>query len=449
MIGGSKILTTLRSVIQKSTADETETVFIGNHSGLTRYANSYIHQNVAESNSTIFFRTVIDGRVGVATTNSFKRNDLLRALNSSLKIAKHQPPNPDFKGLPKPGKYKKISTFFEPTAAYTPKQRAEVIRNICREADKFKLTVAGAFSTSTSELAVVNTNGVAAYQPFTAASINLIAMSDNSSGYASGLSRRVVQIPFASITETAIKKCLDSKNPVDLEPGKYDVVLEPDAIGEIMDWLSYIGFGAKPFLENTSFLSKKIGKKVMGPEITIYDEGVKTTGLSTPFDFEGVAKKKVYIVKNGIANSPVYDSLYAAKNKTRSTGHALMPGFSAGPIAGNIFITPGKKSKASLIAGVKNGILVTRFHYINGLLNTPKAVMTGMTRDGTFRIKNGKIAGAVKNLRFTESITKAFSRIGGMSRETQLVKNWMDDFGCYSSPTILIKKFNFSGKTEF
>ena len=449
MIGESGILAILRSIIQKSEAEQTEAVFIGSNSGLTRYANSYIHQNVAESNSTVYFRAAVDGKVGVAATNSTKKNDLLRALKNALSIAKHQPSNPDFKGFPKPGKYKNIKTFFEPTAAYTPKQRAEVIRKICREADKFNLKVAGAFSTSSSELAVVNTNGVATYQPLTSASINLVAMSDTSSGYASGLSRRVVKIPFDSITKTAIRKCLDSQNPEDLEPGKYDIILEPAAIAEIINWLTYIGFGAKPFLEKTSFLSRKIGKKVMGPEISIYDDANDTSGLAVPFDFEGVAKKKVYIVKKGIAGSPVYDSLYASRNKVRSTGHALIPGSGEGPMTGNVFVASGKKSKASLIAGIKNGLLVTRFHYINGLLNTPKAVMTGMTRDGTFRIKNGKIVGAVKNLRFTESITKAFSRIGGVSKETKLVANWWDDFGCCSSPTIMIKKFNFSGKTEF
>lgn len=449
MIRENKILTTLRSVINKSEAEQTEAVYIGSQSGLTRFANSYIHQNVAQTNNTIYFRTAVDGKVGVASTNSFKKVDLLRALNNSLQIAKHQPPNPDFKGFPKPCKYKKIQTFFEPTAKYTPKQRAEVIRKFCRESDKFDLEIAGAFSTSTSELAVVNSNGLAAYQPVTAASINVVAMSDTSSGFASGLSRRVVKIPFDSIIQTAIKKCVDSKNPEDIEPGKYDVVLEPEAIAEIMNWMTYIAYGAKPFMENTSFLSKKIGKKVMGTDVTIYDDAANTSGLAVPFDFEGVAKRKVFMVKKGIANSPVYDSLYAGKAKVRSTGHALIPDSGEGPMAGNIFIAAGKKSKESLIAGVKNGILVTRFHYINGLLDTTKALMTGMTRDGTFRIKNGKIVGGVKNMRFTESITKAFSRVGGISKETRLVSNWWDDFGCCSSPTMLIKRFNFSGKTEF
>ncbi len=449
MIGENRILTTLRAVIKKSPAEHTEAVFIGGTLGLTRYANSYIHQNLTENNTKVIFRTVTNSRIGVTSTNSFNKDDLYRGLVNSFKIAQHQRPNPDFKGLPMSCKDKKTKTFFEPTAIYSPRQRAEVIRKICRQAEKYGITMAGAFSTSSSEIAVVNSNGLALYQPLTTAYINLIAMTDTSSGYAEALSRRVVKIPFASLTETAFKKCLDGRNPVDIEPGRYDVILEPVAVSSIIDWLSSIAFGAKPYLEKTSFLSNKLGKKVMGSEMTIYDDGSDSSGLAFPFDFEGVPKKRVYFVKKGIAGRPVYDTIYAAKAKTRSTGHCMPPGFSGGPMASNIFIAPGKKSKSSLIASVKNGILVTRFFYINGLLNTTKAMMTGMTRDGTFRIKNGKIIGPVKNLRFTESVTKAFSRIGGISKETQLVKNWWKDIGCCSAPTILIKRFNFSGKTEF
>jgi predicted Zn-dependent protease len=442
-------LTTLRSVISKSQAQETEAVFIGGYSGTSRFANSTIHQNVAENNTRIYFRSIVDGKIGVASTNSLNKDDLQRSLKNSLAIAERALPNPDFRGLPKPLNYKKINTYFEPTAAYTPKQRAEVIRDIGRKADKSGMTIAGAFTTSSSEIAVINSNGVACYQPLTTASLNLIAMSENSSGYAEGLSRSVLKIPFTLITETAFKKCLEGRNPVDLEPDKYDVILEPAAVSSIMDWLSMIGFGAKGVMERTSFLSGKLGKKVMSPEITICDDGNDTSGLAMPFDFEGVPKKKVVIVKKGLAANPVYDSIYAVKAKARSTGHAMIPGFSEGPMAGNNFIAPGKKSRESLIASVRDGVLVTRFFYINGLLDTPKALMTGMTRDGVFRIKNGKVAGPVKNLRFTESITGAFSRIGGISKETQLVRNWWDDIGCCSAPTLLIKKFNFSGKTEF
>jgi predicted Zn-dependent protease len=449
MIGKTRILTTLRSVISKSQAEDTEALFMGSYTGTTRCANSAIHQNVAENNTHISFRSIIGGKIGVASTNSLNKDDLFRALKNSLAIAERALPNPDFRGLPKSANYKKITTYYEPTAVYSPKQRAEVIRDLGRKAEKQGLTIAGAFTTSSSEIAVVNSNGAACYQPLTTAHINLVAMTDSSSGYAEGLSRSVVKIPFAAIAETAFKKCLDGKNPADLEPGKYDVILEPVAVSSIMDWLSMIGFGAKTVLEKTGFLAGKLGKKVMSPEITIYDDGNDTSGIAMPFDFEGMPKKKVFIVKKGMAMGPVYDSVYGVKAKARSTGHAMPAGSSDGPMALNNFIAPGKKSKESLIAAVKDGILVTRFFYINGLLDTPRALMTGMTRDGTFRIKNGKIIGPIKNLRFTESITAAFSRVAGVSRETQLVKNWGEDVGCCSAPSLLIRKFNFSGKTEF
>ncbi|NLI15321.1 MAG: hypothetical protein GX409_03435, partial [candidate division Zixibacteria bacterium] len=221
MIGKTRLLTTLRSVISKSAAQQTEVVFIGSYSGTSRFANSTIHQNVAENNTHIYFRSVIDGKIGVASTTSLSKDNLLRAMKNSLAIAERALPNPDFKGLPKPVAYKKINTYFEATAAYTPKQRAEVIRDMGRKADKLGLTIAGAFTTSSSEIAVLNSNGIACYQPLTTASLNLIAMSDSSSGYAEGLSRSVLKIPFALITETAFKKCLEGKNPESLEPAKY------------------------------------------------------------------------------------------------------------------------------------------------------------------------------------------------------------------------------------
>lgn len=449
MIGKGEIFTRLRSIIAKSGADETEALFIGGNNHTTRYANSVIHQNMSESNTTVTIRVVCDGKIGVTSTNSLGKDALNRALKNAFAIAQKSVKNPYFVGFPKSAKYKNITTYFEATDSYSPKQRAEVIRNFSKRGAKHGVEIAGAFTTSCTEMAIVNSNGLCCYQPMTAAWINLIAMSDSSSGYAEGMSRNVLRLPLAAIAEAAFKKCIDGRNPIDLEPGKYDVILEPVAVSSLMDWLGLIGFGAKSYHEKTSFLSGKMGKKIMSPEITIYDDGNDKSGMAMPFDFEGMPKRKVYFIKRGIAGGPVYDSYYAARYKVRSTGHALPSSWGSGPLPGNIFIVPGKKTKESLVASVRDGILVTRFFYINGFLDTPRALMTGMTRDGTFRIKNGKITGAVKNMRFTESITAAFSRVAGVSSETQLVKNWWEDIGCCSAPSIYIKKFNFSGKTEF
>jgi predicted Zn-dependent protease len=449
MIGKEKIFQTLNSIIKKSEADQTEALFFGNESGLTRYANSTIHQNVSETNSKIYFRAIIDKKIGVASTNSFKRDDLKTALNNAMEIAKNQRENPFFTSLSEKSKFAKIKTHFKKTASFTPAQRAFEIKKVFDLAAKLNLTVAGSFSTSESEVAVVNSLGVNCYQPLTASAINMVIMSENSSGYADALYRDVSQIDVEKLAEIAIQKCLDSKNPKTLDPGEYDVVLEPTAVANLLEWMNYIGFGSKAFQEKTSFLADKIGEKIMGENITIYDDGNDESAVAFPFDFEGVPKKKVFLIQNGIAKGVVYDTMAANKDKVKSTGHALTPDSSEGALCLNLFLKAGNSSLKKMIESVEKGLLITRFHYINGLLDTRNALMTGMTRDGTFWIENGKIKHGVKNLRFTESMLKAFSNVLQISRDRKIVNSWWEDLGCIVAPAMLIKDFKFTGKTEF
>ncbi len=449
MIGKEKILETLNSVLKKSEADQAEALFISGESGLTRYANSYIHQNVSERNSRVVFRVALGKRIGIGSTNSFKKDALLKTLTSAYKIALHQKENPDFPGLPIRQKYKKLKTFFKKTEDFSPKQRAEEVKKICDRASEHKLTVAGSFVTGQSEIAVLNTNGLTAYQPFTSASINLVVMSDDSSGYAESMSRDVTQIDFETVAETAIKKCLDSKKPKGVEPGEYDVVLEPAAVGNLFEWLSIIGLGAKQYQEGTSFLNGKMGKKVMGDNFTLIDDGTEESGVPFPFDFEGMPKKKVMLIDKGVAQGLVYDSQTAYKDKVKSTGHSLPPPATDGPVPLNLFVKAGDSSLKKMIESLERGLLVTRFHYINGYLDTKNALMTGMTRDGTFWIENGKVKQGVKNLRFTESMLKAFSNISRISRQRKIAIPWWGDVGVIVTPALLIRNFKFTGKTEF
>jgi PmbA protein len=144
-------------------------------------------------------------------------------------------------------------------------------------------------------------------------------------------------------------------------------------------------------------------------------------GLAFPFDFEGVPKQKVMLIERGVAKGVVYDSISAYKEGKKSTGHALTPDNTEGTFALNLFIKGGDSSVDKMIESVKKGILVTRFHYINGLLDTTNALLTGMTRDGTFWVEDGKIKHGIKNLRFTESMLKAFSNIQKISQERKIV----------------------------
>ena len=449
MIGKERIIKLLKSVVTESKADTTEILFIGTDSGLTRYANSRIHQNVAESDSRVVFRVSIGKKVGTVSTNILEKDALLKSLGSAIEVARHSRPNRYFKGIAGKSKIKAIKTYFESTAKVTPAARAGIVGKICTAASRKGLIASGAFSTSKTEIAFVNSRGSALYQPLTSAAVNIVISSDNSSGYAQAVSRRVEKIDFGSLTKKAVEKCLVSKNPIVMEPGKYDVLLEPMAVANLLEWLAFIGLGATSYHEKTSFLSGKLNKKVMAPSVTLYDDGLDGSGVAFPFDFEGVPKNRVYFVKKGLGGRPVYDLQTAAKNKTKSTGHGMIFGGSSGPTPLNIFMQPGKTPFTKVIGQIERGILVTRFHYINGLLDTPRALMTGMTRDGTFLIEHGRVVSGLKNLRFTESVTRAFSNIQAISRETDLCDSWWSDIGCISVPALHIKDFNFSGKTEF
>jgi PmbA protein len=450
MIGKEKLFARLEKVLAKSQADESEVVYVGNQSGLTRYANSAIHQNVFEQNPKILFRSVLGKRVGVASTNSLVDTDLVQTMHNSLDIARNQPENRAFPGLPKPAKYRDIDTFDERTARFSPRDRARVVKKLITIADRKKFTLAGAFETAAGEVAVLNSKGVRAYQPFSSAAINIVAMSDTSSGFASGLSRRVDEIDFGQLGKTAVDKCNRSQNPRSIEPGEYEVILEPAAVAELLEWMNYIGFGSKSFLDKTSFLAGKIGRKVTSDQISIYDDGLDPNAIAFPFDFEGVPKRRVALIDKGIAKGVVYDSVSAVKGKTKSTGHALTPDESGnGTYALNLAMRPGKANRDKMIEKVKRGILVTRFHYINGFIDTPNAVLTGMTRDGTFFIEDGEVKYGIKNLRFTDGMLRSFATVQAISKETKLIPSWWDAIGCIKAPALHLGSFKFSGKTEF
>lgn len=449
MIGKEKIFDTLNSILKKSKADQTEAVYLGGESGLSRFANSTIHQNVFEVNSRVYLRVALGKKIGVASTNSFTKTDLKKTLLDATEIAKNQRENPNFPGLPSKQNVLNPNTYFKKTAEFTPIQRAEEVKKIFDQAKVLDLTAAGSFSTGEAEIAVVNSKGVACYQPLTSSFISIIVMGDNSSGYADCLSRDVDEIKVDHLTQIAIQKCLDSKNPKDSEPGEYDVLLEPTAVAALLEWMNYIGFGSKTFQEGTSFLSNRIGQKIMGENITIYDDGNDQSAIAFPFDFEGVPKQKVTLIEKGVAKGVVFDSISAYKDKTKSTGHALTPDSADGALALNLFVQAGDSSLDKMIESVERGLLITRFHYINGLLDTTNALLTGMTRDGTFWIENGKVKHGVKNLRFTESMLKAFSNVMQISKDRKIVNSWWGDVGCVVAPAMLMKNFKFTGKTEF
>ena len=264
MLSKDQILSILHEALKSASADQAELVYDGEDFALTHIAESQIQQNLVRNDCSIIARVINGKKIGVASTNSFVKEDLEKALLGATEIARNQKENPDFPGLPTKQDFSSVNTYFEKTARFSPTQRAEAVKKIFDKAKALQLTCAGSFSTGDSEIAVVNTKGVACYQPLTSAYLNLIVMGDNSSGFSDQLSRDVDLIEVDNLAEIAIKKCVESKDPKDLDPGEYQVILEPSAVAALVEWMNYIGFGSKSFQEETSFLSNQIGQKIMG-----------------------------------------------------------------------------------------------------------------------------------------------------------------------------------------
>lgn len=457
-----ELLENLTKEAKKHGAGQAEALYVGSHRATTRFANSAIIQNVKESNRQIYFRILLDKRFGVASTNSLHIEDLKRCLKKAIDMARQSKPSKLSYSLPEPSEYPEIKTHFPETANLAISDKIKMLDTIFKKLKsetESPLTsilspkgrgkgegvkAGGAFSTLETEIGIVNSNGIKAYQPFTSASINLITSSASISGYASQLDRNIENIDADKLISASIEK-IAFKKKGKLKPGRYTVLLEPAAVNEILEWLIYIGFGAESFIDGTSFMSGKIGKNIMSKKITIYDDGADSKGFPVPFDFEGMAKKRLDIIKNGVAKGVAFDMLAAKKCRKSTTGHALIPEDIEGPFPSNVFIKEGEHTIDEMVSMIERGILVTRFHYVNGLLDTKTASMTGMTRDGTFYIEDGKIKYPVEDMRFTESILDAFSRIEAISKERQAFPAQYSDVGASVVPALLIKEFNFSG----
>jgi PmbA protein len=448
MLGKQRIKEITDGILARSIADQTEVVILAGDSYLTRFANSTIHQNVAETDNEVRIRVVQGKRVGVATTNNLTDEALAQTLEHALSIARLQPENPDFQSLPGPQPIAEVTAFSQATANCTPEQRARGVGTICLMAREAGIVASGALTTAVIEVAVASSLGVLAYFASTYADINTVVMSDSSAGYASALALDVNDLDFEAIGREAAEKCLRSQSPRALDPGEYTVILEPYAVQDFVQMMTFTGFGAVAMQEGRSFMVGQIGQQLVDPRISIWDDGLSPDTIPWPFDFEGVPKQRVDLIEDGVARGVVYDSYRAGKEEGKeSTGHALPAPNPFGPIPLNAFIATGDASLEKMIASTERGIYVTRFHYTRPAEPT-KVVITGMTRDGTFLIENGEIAYPVKNLRFTQSYLEALNHVDMIGSEPRMLLG-MGDIARTSVPALKLNKFTFTGATEF
>jgi predicted Zn-dependent protease len=428
----------------KAGATEAEALILTGESALTRFANSQIHQNVAETGAYVNLRFVSGKRVAVASTGRTDDEGLRGLVERAAAIARNVEELDEWGGLPDPTPIAPLAAAFSrATADATPELRADGARAVIAAADDAGATAFGSFSMDVEAIAVANSKGVRAAESRTSSQLLTVLMAaDGGSGYAEACGADATTIDAAALGREAAEKARASGNAVSLPPGDYPVVLESYAVVDLLDMLAYLGFSALAVQEGRSFMEP--GKTVGSPLVTIVDDGRDPVGLPAGFDYEGVAKQRVTLLDAGVCRDVVYDHQTAVRDGVVSTGHGLPAPNTYGPFPGHMLMTGGDASREELIGGLERGLLVTRFHYTNPV-HPKKVIVTGMTRDGTFLVEGGRIVGPVRNFRFTQSYLDALANIEALSRERRVLRGFL---GATVVPAARIANWTFSGATE-
>jgi len=463
-----------------SSADEVEAIFTASRFALTRFANNTIHQNVEEENSIVSIRTNFAGRTARATANQFDDESLQRAVAASENLARVQARDPDLLPMPdaleasgrtlrlRSGQAREApvappSRFFEQTAAITPADRADVVKSVVSIAGKHKLTTAGIYSNSESREGIFNSRGLANWHHQTLAEISITMLADDSSGWQKLNSPDVRNLDPRWLAETAAQKAVESAHPREIAPGKYTVILEPAAVLDIVGFMFW-DYSGVAILDQRSFLNDRIGTKLFGENINICDDAQHPLQAGSPFDGEGMRRQRVQLVENGVVKRVVYarataqkmkNSEYASKvGPIEPTGHGFplpnemgeMPLNIVFGVPEKVFGAPEKpQSIEQMIASTERGALVTRLWYIREV-DPYEKIVTGMTRDGTFLVENGKIQCGLRNFRFNQSLISMLSNVEAMGAPVRASGEESFDMVV---PAMKVREFNFTEATKF
>ena len=444
-----------------SSADEIEVIFYGGKTALTRFANNIIHQNVAEENHGVSLRTVFNGRTARATTNKLDDESLKRVVAASESLAKVQ--HPDLELLPVADKSVRAtqalpSRHFAQTAALTPEDRAEGVRKIVGVAEKHKLTAAGVFSCGETIEGIFNSRGLAQWHAQTSSEISITMLADKSSGWQKANSPNVAHLDAEGLAEIAASKAIHSAAPRELPAGKYTVILEPAAVLDMAGFMFW-DFAGLAILDQRSFLTNRVGTKLFGDNINIWDDVSHPLQSGSPYDGEGVPRERLQLVENGVIKRLVYARATAEKMKksehkdqvgpVEATGHGFPLPNEVGEAPMNIvFGAPAKENEKTvdqMVASTERGVLVTRLWYIREV-DPYEKILTGMTRDGTFYVENGKVKHGILNFRFNESLIHMFSNVEEMGAPVRASGEESFDMVV---PAMKVKDFNFTEVTKF
>ncbi len=432
-------------VLGMSTADETEVAVSGSDEALTRFAENTIHQNVARKDMTVTVRAIVGKRMAEAATNRTDEASLRQTVQRALDAAKQMPDDENLLPRLGPQTYSPVNAVDPAVLQITPKDRAELVGEVVARCKAHNAKAAGALSNGYSFIAIANSNGLFASYERTGVAFSVTVATDEGTGWASVSGFRREDVDFLTVGERALQKALLNRSARELPPGTYTVILEPSAVADLLLFLS-MGFNGLAVDEKRSWLTDKVGQKVVGENITLVSDVTHPLHQGCPFDAEGYPTQRVVLLDKGVAVGLVYDRLTAQKHGVAPTGHSVDPKGAYGAFPRCLVMDGEDQSLDDLMAEAHHALLVTRLWYIR-TVDPMKVLLTGMTRDGVFLIEGGQIVAAVKNFRFNESVLAMLNRVEAMSRpERAGAPEWE---WAEVVPAMRVRDFHFTDVTVF
>jgi PmbA protein len=446
----SRALDLAERAVQLGEGDAVEAVVQAERSGFARFAGSEVHQPTLIQNESVFIRVARGQRVGGAAGNRVDDESLRELAARAGAAADASPEDPDFPGVAGPADLPDVDSCDDDTAALGPDDQARLAAAAIETAGS--MPIYGFFTSGFTTTAVVTSAGLGVEETATDATVLALAATEEVSGYAEQAASAARNVDPAAAARDAVELAERTRGAQELEPGSYRAVLGPYAIGELLQYFGFDAFSGLALLEERSYLCGRLGERCFDQNVSIADDALDPKGFPKSFDFEGVPKERVDLVADGVLRGTVWDreSAARAQDSQRSTGHALPPALRRwGPLPVALSLAPGEaESVDELVDLVGDGIYVTRLHYL-GIVEPRQGILTGMTRDGTFRIRDGKLAEPLVNLRFTVAVPDVLADVPGLTRERRLTNQaaFYDERFAYGAlvPALATGRFDITG----
>jgi predicted Zn-dependent protease len=428
-------------VVKLSKAETIEMQLNSNHTGNTRFAANQMSTSGSVTDMRLAVQSSFGAKHAVVVTNDLTDESLARAVSESEALAKLAPDDPE--AMPPLGaqSYVPVNAYFDSTAQLTAADRAKAALTALAPArGAGDLQAAGFIITGTSSVALGNSKGLFAYHRATSANYQLtVRTADGTgSGWAAADHPDWTQFDFKAVSDRAIDKAKMSRTPVAIEPGRYTVILEPQAVGDLVQLLGNYSDarsadeGRSPFVKPGG--GNKVGEKIVDERVTIVADPQDPQLMSQPFDGDGLALNRQVFIGKGVLAQLFYTRFWAKKQGKTATGQPQ-----------SIKMMGGNSSIDEMIQSTPRGVLVTRLWYLREV--DPRTILyTGLTRDGTFLIENGKITKAVRNFRFNESPLFMLNNLEMLGPSVRLAGT--EQGGDIVMPTIKVKDFNFTSLSE-